>query len=106
MHNFNLRFPEVEDGRGWWEGYQVWVGVKRNFPKRSISYMFFYSTRGIAAISCHWVGAKSETALMVSMGLKGDFECVGIIIVIHEQLPSNITPVDEIRRESFSGSHV
>lgn len=62
--------------------------------------------RGIAAISCHSVGTKSETALMVSMGLKGDFECVGIIIVIHEQLPSNITPVDEIRRDSFSGSHV
>lgn len=72
MHDFNLQAPEVEGGKGWWEGYPVWVGVKRNFPKRSFSYMCFYSTRSIVAVGCRYVGVKSETAPVVPMGLQGD----------------------------------
>ena len=60
MHNFSLRIPGVE-WRRWREGFQVWVGVEWNFPKRSFFHVF-YSMQGIAAISCHWVGIRPETS--------------------------------------------
>ena len=71
----------LNEGRGGGRDIQSGCVSRETFQRARFCYVCFYSTRSIAAVSCHCVEVKSETAPVVLMGLQGDFECVSIIIV-------------------------